>query len=114
MKDETGISIEVQTREHVKEGKLLFSEFAKYFKDAPTLGGQVIAIGVMENGTESGKPSVMILTQFFVSDENGNPQPALICSELTGQNFLVGSQMANEHISKFLRKCNQTALKEMT
>lgn len=113
LEDQSLVSVEVQTLEGSKEGKLLFSGLLEKYKQYPAYQGEVSSIGILENGTNSGKPSVIMLVKIELEDSNNNKSAFLVCAEITGQNFLCASQVANTHISKFLRKLNPKA-KELT
>lgn len=109
MDDNSSVTVELQTIEGSKRGKLLFGGLVEKFKDLKSYSGEIISIGVLEGGTDLGRPSVIILVKIDAEDNHNNKSHFVCCAEITGQNFLLASQHANVEISKLLRKINPQA-----
>lgn len=107
--DNSSVTVELQTIEGSKNGKLLFGGLVEKFREMKSYSGEILSIGVLEGGTNLGRPSVIILVKIDADDHENNKNSYVCCAEITGQNFLLASQHANVEISKLLRKLNPNA-----
>ncbi len=107
--DESTVTVEVQTLDSAKRGQVLFSGVFEFYKKFPCYQGDVISLGVIENGTPKGLPSVIILSKVKMKSPEGYESEFVFCSELTGQNFIIASQALNNHVSKMIRDKNPNA-----
>lgn len=100
------LHVEVNSLQDNAAGKKLFNGHAEKLKEAnQKYNGEVVTIGVLEDGCVDHSPSVVLLIRVDYSNEKGVGH--FYCTAQTsGRNFLMASQDANRHLTSFLNKIN--------